>query len=391
MTGSGGRAGNGGAVAANGGAGGVASGGAGGKPSAGGNGTGGLPHVVGKCDALGAPGKWEEITPAEVSLDFAFKTPAGDNFGDHSFVIDPQNRAHIYLGTSAQGIYESTDCGATWKKINTGRNGDKIDQGRQWTFVIDPVDPKILYTNAGYGNNNAWKSTNGGVDWDTFIDPAYAKALQFGGFVHSITMDPTDHQHLIVTPHFECEVGQGPSGLPHDKGCLLETTDAGTTWKIREGTPGSGEGAGQWMVDAKLWYWAEGFPGLWRTENGGETWEHVYTGGYATNGGFHLQGQAYYTGGVFNLLSSSDGKAWSAIPDSPGIDWLAGDATDLFGARGAYFARTSATNPKTWTELPKPPFPKPDNLQGWGIKWDPDHRLLYSIHSVNGFWRMVVQ
>jgi hypothetical protein len=88
---------------------------------------------------------------------------------------------------------------------------------------------------------------------------------------------------------------------------------------------------------------------------------------------------------------SSDGKAWSAVADSPGIDWLAGDATDLFGARGAYFARTSAKNPKTWTELPKPSFPKPDNVQGWGIEWDPDHRLLYSIHSVNGFWRMVVQ
>src|SRR6187402_3448933 len=98
-------------------------------------GTGGLPHHIGSCDALAPAGTWEEITPSEVSLEADFKTPAGDNFGDHSFVIDPKDAAHVYLGTSAQGIYESKDCGATWKKINTGRNGDKLDSGRQWTFV----------------------------------------------------------------------------------------------------------------------------------------------------------------------------------------------------------------------------------------------------------------
>jgi hypothetical protein len=366
-----------------------ATGGAGGRNGTGGA-TGGSPHVVGKCDALAAAGTWEEITPAEVSLDSSFKTPAGDNFGDHSFVIDPQNTAHIYLGTSAQGIFESKDCGATWKKVDTGRNADKLDGGRQWTFVIDPVDPKVLYANAGYGSNNAWKSINGGVDWDEFIDPAYAAALQFGGFVHSITMDPTDHQHLIVTPHFECEIGKGPGGLPLTKGCLVETTDAGKTWKIREGTPGSGESAGQWMVDSKLWFWAEGFPGLWRTENGGESWEHVYTAGYATAGGFHLAGDPYYTGGVFSVLTSADGKSWSSLDGAPGIDFLVGDSTTLFGARGAAYWSTSAIAPKTWTRLPSPPFANPDSVRGWGIKYDPDHKLLYSLNSTDGFWRMVV-
>ncbi len=370
--------------------GGATAGGSGGVATAGGSGTAGAPHIVGACDALGPAGKWEEITPSAVSLDPNFQTPAGTNFGDHSVVIDPQNRAHVYLGTSAQGIYESKDCGATWKKINTGRNADMIDGGRQWTFVIDPVDPRILYVNSGYGHDNAWKSTNGGVDWDLFIDPAYAKALQFGGFVHQISMDPTDPRHLIVTPHFECEPGQGPGGLPHTKACLLETTDAGATWKIREGTPGSGEGAGQWMIDSKVWYWAEGFPGLWRTENGGESWQHVYTGGYATSSGFHLPNGPYYTGGVFGVLASDDGKSWSTLKDAPGVDFLVGDATNLYGARGAGYWSTSATNPTTWTRLPSPPFADPNTVRGWGIRYDPDHRLLYSLNSTGGFWRMVL-
>ena len=354
-------------------------------------GTGGLPHHIGSCDALAPAGTWEEITPSEVSLDADFKTPAGDNFGDHSFVIDPQDSAHVYLGTSAQGIYESNDCGATWKKINTGRNGDKLDSGRQWTFVIDPDDPQVLYTNAGYGQNNAWKSTNGGVDWDELIDPAYAAALQFGGFVHMISMDPTDHQHLIVTPHFECEIGKGPGGLPLTKQCLLETTDAGATWTIKEGTPTSGEGGGEWMVDSKLWFWSEWFGGLWRTENAGATWEHVWDQGYASSSGFAAPGGDLFVGGVFGVLHSDDTKTWSSLAGAPGVDVLSGDATILFGARGASYWSTTPDEPQKWTTLPSPPFADPNTTLDWGIKWDSDHRLLYSINSRAGFWRMAVE
>jgi hypothetical protein len=67
-----------------------------------------------------------------------------------------------------------------------------------------------------------------------------------------------------------------------------------------------------------------------------------------------------------------------------------GDSTTLFGARGAAYWSTSATQPKTWTRLPSPPFANPDNVRGWGIKYDPDHKLLYSLNSTDGFWRMVV-
>src|SRR5690349_19363718 len=38
-------------------------------------------HVVTPCDALGEPGTWEHITPAEVNLAQDFETPAGENYG----------------------------------------------------------------------------------------------------------------------------------------------------------------------------------------------------------------------------------------------------------------------------------------------------------------------
>lgn len=352
--------------------------------------TGGPPHMVSPCDALPAAGTWEHITPLEVDLGEAFQTPAGENYGVHSFVIDPQDTARVWLGTSAQGIFVTDDCGASWTHVDTGTNAEVMDGGRQWTFVIDPSDPDILYTNTGYGALGAWKSTNGGVDWNPLVDAPWLSALQFGGFVQFIRMDPTDPQHLLVTPHFECEVGV-VDGQPTDTACMLETMDAGATWRILEGTPPAGESASQKMIDGSTWFWAEGFGGLWRTVDGGASWQHVYDEGYATATIVPAADGSWLTGGVFSILRSTDeGASWAAIPDSPGSDVLTGDDELLFSSRNGFYARAAADDPTTWTAMPTPTFPSPEYVVTWDLRYDPDHRILYSLNSRNGFWRIVV-
>lgn len=347
-------------------------------------------HVVTPCDALGEPGTWEHITPGEVNLAQDFVTPAGENYGVHSFVIDPQDTATVYLGTSAQGIWKTSDCGATWVHIDTGTNAETIDGGRQWTFAIDFEDPQVLYTNTGYGAFGAWKSTNGGVDWDPLVDDEHLAVLQFGGFVQYIRMDETNPQHLLVTPHFECEVG-ALDGLPATPNCMLETMDAGATWTILEGTPPAGEGVTQRMLDADTWFWAEGFGGLWRTGNGGASWEHVYDEGYATAAVFGLPSGGYVTGGVFSTLRSDDGITWTSIADSPGTEFFAGDDETIYASRNGYYSSASTADPTTWTELPMPDFPSPDYVVTWDLQYDRDHQILYSLNSRNGFWRMRVE
>lgn len=359
--------------------------------SGGSGGSGGGERPVLPCASLGPVGEWEHITPAEVELDPAFETPAGENYGVHSFVIDPRNTATLYLGTSAQGIYKTTDCGASWTKVNTGENADAIDGGRQWTFVIDSHDSNVMYTNTGYGALNAWKSSNGGVDWQLLVDPAYAKGLQFGGFVQYIRMDPTDPKHLLVTPHFECEVGQGPGGLPSSAGCMVETRDGGDSWRFLENTPPSGEGGSQWMLDDKLWFWSAYFDGMWRTANGGESWQPVIAPGtYSTSHGVRVGG-TYYTGGVFTTLQSQDGITWTPLPDAPGTEFLTTDGTKLFGSRNGYYAFAPLDDLSSWTELPAPAFPRPDHVVTWGLEYDPDHHILYSQNSSNGLWRLVLE
>src|ERR1700722_961365 len=123
--------------------------------------------VVGDCSSLPASGTWQPITPPQVPLPGNRGTCV---YGIENVVVDPVNLGTVYVGSCQYGIYKSTDCGSTWTHVNTGMNGSILDNSRQWTFIIDPTNPQVLYTNAGYnvvdGNQSgAFKSTNGGVDW----------------------------------------------------------------------------------------------------------------------------------------------------------------------------------------------------------------------------------
>ncbi len=44
----------------------------------------------------------------------------------HSILIDPRDKAHMYLGMSSGGVFESTDQGASWKPLNKGCAADFI-------------------------------------------------------------------------------------------------------------------------------------------------------------------------------------------------------------------------------------------------------------------------
>jgi hypothetical protein len=94
-----------------------------------------------------------------------------------------------------------------------------------------------------------------------------------------------------------------------------------------------------------------------------------------------------YTGGVFSVLRSENGIDWTSIPDSPGSEFMAGDADTIFGARNGFLSSAPASDPTSWTPMPTPDFPRPDYVVTWDLVYDPDHRVLYTVHSLNGVWR----
>jgi hypothetical protein len=316
-----------------------------------------------------------------------------DAYVSQAFVLDPQHPGTVFLGVghdtntvkTAPVLWKTTDCGASWTHVNTGAHGADLDSAYLWTLVLDPAHPDVLYTASGYGPNGVYKSTNGGVDWAQILPDAIAQVLIYGGFIERITMDPTDGQHLIVSPHFNCQNGH--------TNCIVETKDGGSTWRVIAGTPDSGEASGEIMLDAKTWLWANG-SGLWRTADGGGSWTKAWDGGTF---------DAFYRSeaGTYSLMSigagvlqSADTLTWTPIPGSPHGRGLVGDGTTLFAsnrniASTPYEPYSSAPEgaPATWATYPSPPV----SQGGWLIQYDADHHVLYSSSEHAGFWRVVTK
>jgi hypothetical protein len=353
--------------------------------------------------ALQAPvGVWQNITPPDV--------PQGGvggvscDYGTLAFAIDPTNTATIYLGTCEHGVKKTTDGGLTWTHVNTGRNGAILDGSRQWTMVIDPTNPRVLYTNSGYGgglNNGAWKSVNGGVDWDRVWPPAKQPELvgvvQYD-FVAQAYLDPTDASHLFLSFHGSCKT-------PYTPVCYGESHDAGGHWTIRSGDPRwvPSEAQTIYIVDGQRWLFANHADGLWRTSDAGKTWTLIdsHAAGHwpstlyrsPTNG-------AFYIGADNGLYRSPDFVTWTRLPVGSLVNGVVGDGTTLFIC--LYGALTpwvpAGTNPYlvspetdgvTFTPAP---WPVPPGMftqgSGGGYGYDRVHHILYSSNGTAGFWRV---
>jgi hypothetical protein len=353
-------------------------------------------HPVKPCPKSGGGDallQWENITPpgtnpqnwcspGQNGCPWGGVSPTGQvsTYGMDTFALDPSNFATIYLGTANLGIWKSLDCGATWAHINTGSNGSVLDGGRQFNMIVDPINPQIVYTSNGYGTDGFYKSTNGGVDFTQMIPTQTLAAFEYA-FVSVMRMDPTDHLHFVVAPHFSCVA-------PHSTVCLLETTDGGGTWTILENAPPLAEGSGVVLLNYKTWVLTNSQGGLYLTTDEGASWNQI-----SKDPAYPYLYQPTTMGPPFFLISpgagvlqSTDGMAWNTLATSPSGAAIVGDGMFLYtaGGNGAY-SYASLSDPTTWTALPSPGAMAQG---GFDLGYDSDHHILYSSNALGGFWRI---
>jgi hypothetical protein len=394
----------GGASAGGGGAGGGGAGGgnAGGESNAG-KASGGAPMMppvkVSNCDGLAAPGVFEEITPAQVKAGIGMKMPDNQTQGGpFAMAVDPINLGTVYSGTLFQGVWKSTDCGATWAKIATGTNAADVNRGMNWTLAVDPQDANIVYTNSGYGSNGLFKSTDGGVNWTDVwsqkSQPDLAKAFTYN-FANVIAIDPADHLHILLTFHEACLA-------PHPATCIVESMNGGDTWRIIDGEPTWNGNEGQvifFLENSSTWLWGSQTNGFWRSPDSGKTWQAIPK--MTTS---HLQGSQilrtkagkFFAAGADGIWTSTDGTVptWKLVADTgPIVGGLVTDGTDMY-ASTCYFGgfcnprylHSAETDGQAWTALPN----SPTLTQGGNLGYDKAHKLLYSSNLDAGLWRVVV-
>jgi zinc transporter ZupT/photosystem II stability/assembly factor-like uncharacterized protein len=336
-----------------------------------------------------APGQWQPVNnlPSEV-LDNS--NPA--NYGTQTLGLSLSDPRVVYLGTSNHGIWKTTDTGNTWTKVNVGQNGANLDSGRNWTMAVDPTNPNVLYTVAGFGvHQGLWKSVNGGVDWAQMLPDAIMTDATPD--IYSVAIDPNDHQHLLLGSHSPWSGGGAG---------VLESPDGGTTWTAHHTSDVWNAEYYALFIDSTTWLVTTKDHGFWRTSDSGQTWIPVSTHNMQNGGNqlYRTSDGTLYAGAVGTLLRSTDsGLSW--VPVGPpntrdGYNAVIGDGTQLWA---------QAANAPTSTVTPQPPYFT--SLEADGTAWspyrpgdtapkdgplsmvfDPVNRILYSSNWLAGVWRL---
>ncbi|UAK23221.1 WD40/YVTN/BNR-like repeat-containing protein [Sphingomonas nostoxanthinifaciens] len=194
----------------------------------------------------------------------------------------PNDPNTYYFGAAAGGVWKTTDAGRTWKPLWDDLHDASPSIG---AIVVAPSNPNILYVGTGEGairgnvvaGNGVWKSVDAGKSW-TF------SGLKESQYIGRMAISATDPNTVFVA-------ALGPIfGTAGERG-IYRTRDGGKTWQrvlhvddrtggvdvqIDPGDPNVIY-AGMWEVFRKPWDFESGGPGsgLYRSRDGGTTWEKL--------------------------------------------------------------------------------------------------------------------
>jgi photosystem II stability/assembly factor-like uncharacterized protein len=230
---------------------------------------------------VGSGGVWKTVNAGTTW------TPVFDSEGSYSIgsvAIDPGQSDIIWVGTGenvsgrhvgyGDGIYKSLDAGASWSRMGL-ENSEHIGMIR-----VDPRDSAVVFVasqgplwSAG-GERGLYKTVDGGESWE--------KVLGGGPYtgVNEVHLDPRnpDVVYAVTWQRFR-NVPSLMDGGPETG--IHKSTDGGYTWReLTEGLPEENMGKTGMAIspiDPDVLYATielkQRTGGVWRSEDGGETWE----------------------------------------------------------------------------------------------------------------------
>ncbi len=295
---------------------------------------------------------WKEATTPP-----AFK-PGGTRSVDHTFWLTPGHASQIgvwYAGTSPQGLFRSTDGGASWSGVD-GFNehprrkdwcgGDKDgtpDGPKLHSILVDPRDAKHMYI--GMSGGGIFESHNAGADWHPLNAGVRADFMpdpypEYGHDPHCMRMHPLAPDRLYHQNHCGIyrldrpatrwtEIGVtmpksvGSIGLP----MVLHPRDPDTLWVFP-------------MDGTSVWPRVSpgGKPAAYRSVNGGKSWQRQASGFPAAQAWWTVKRQAMTaddaaTVGVY--FGTTSGEVWGSKDEGRTWKCLARHLPEIYAVESA--------------------------------------------------------
>ncbi len=197
--------------------------------------------------------------------------------------VNPNNKSEYYVAAGHGSLWKTTNGGTTFKPVFDDEKSYAIG-----AIEIDPTNPNVVWVGTGENNNQnnviygdgVYKSEDGGKNWKNM-------GLKDSEHIGGITIDPKNSNIVLVAAYGSLRRGGGDRGI-------FKTTDGGKTWK---NTLRVSDYTGCFEVHMdprysniiyavahqrmrKHYTGVYGGPesGIYRSLDGGETWEKMTSG-----------------------------------------------------------------------------------------------------------------
>lgn len=214
-----------------------------------------------------------------------------DDVTVRNLVFDPRDSAHIYLGTLANGIWETKNSGDAWSPTS-------LRAGAYECISLDALNPLVVYTAAG---QTVLKSIDGGTTWST---------------VYTESQPDQGVTCVIVNPVNDREVWATTSG-----GKILFSDDYAQRWTLVHTLA---------PMQPRMMYIPEDNPsqlyiftrgnGIFRADNRGQAWTDLtlnlpQEAGANDIRAVQIHPQGWFLATARGLFKSVDlGLTWTMIP-----------------------------------------------------------------------------
>jgi photosystem II stability/assembly factor-like uncharacterized protein len=197
--------------------------------------------------------------------------------------VHPARRSTWYVAAGSGGVWKTTNAGITWHPVFDDQPSFSIGE-----ITLDPDDPAVVWVGTGEnvsGRHVAWgdgvyRSADGGKRWTRM-------GLEHAEHIGRILIHPDDHNTLLVA-------AEGPLWSAGGQRGVYRSTDGGATWErvlfVDEDTGATDLEfhptnpdivyAATYQRRRTVWSLLAGGPGsgIWKSVDGGATWRELTTG-----------------------------------------------------------------------------------------------------------------